>query len=289
MAITFLNFLEEVVRGSVAGLCIVLISHPVDTLKTRKQVETFRYPEMIKNMIRNEGVFSFYKGVLSPMVSLPLFKAGLYSCFNLSLRKIDETGTFRGNRELQTFSAGLITGFFNSFICGPTEFFKVKMQMQKGMKNKLYNSYWDVLRKTWRVSGHRAMFQGQWATVLRDSISYPFNFMVYDSMARYYGGGDKRNASNWHHFVAGTLSGGLGWVLVFPIDVVKSQINSMHLTSRVKFFNNFQIMRMIKKLYVQNGVNGLFHGFGIYFVRAFPSNGFAFLVWNWAQENIKFA
>lgn len=286
---TFIKFLEEIVQGSVAGLSIVLVSHPVDTLKTRKQVDTSRYHRMIQSMIRKEGILSFYKGLISPMVSLPFIKACLFSCYNQSLRKLEEIGLFKDNHKMQTVTAGLITGFFISFICGPTDLFKVKMQVQKGTQNRFYSSYWDVLRKTWRVSGYRAIFQGQWATILQNIMSYPLNFMVYDSMVRYYGDGDKKNANNWHHFFAGSVSGGLGWLMMFPIDVVKTQINSMQLTTKVRLFNNFQILRMMRKIYLKKGIFGLYHGFGVYFVRAFPANGVAFLVWNWTQENVRFA
>jgi solute carrier family 25 carnitine/acylcarnitine transporter 20/29 len=287
MGFSFLKVVEELLHGAIAGLSIVFISHPIDTLKTRRQVETFLYKDMIRKMIKNEGIMSFYKGVLSPLVSMPLFKAIIYSSYNLCLTSLNDHNIFRDNVNMQVAISGTFSGFITSFICGPTELFKVKMQVQKGMKNRVYTGYWDIFSKIWRVSGYRCIFQGQWATILRDGIGYPINFWMYDYMARYFGNGDKKNATYFHLFIAGMVSGGMSWLPVYPFDVVKSQINSYVLKERVKVFNNFQVWKMLRRIHARDGVKGLYHGFGIYFVRAFPANGLAFAVWSWCQDNIK--
>jgi solute carrier family 25 carnitine/acylcarnitine transporter 20/29 len=278
---------EELLHGSLSGLSMVIICHPVDTLKTRKQIETFKYNQMIMRMIRKEGILSFYKGVLSPMISMPMFKSVIFCAYKLTLVEFENNKSFNNNRDIQVGVAGFVSGFLNSFVCGPKDLFKVKLQVQKGKKNLYYTSYWDIMKKIYKVSGYRAVFQGTAATLWRDSISYPVSFVVYERMLRYFGKGDRNNTNNMHQFLAGAMSGTVSWFVIFPFDVVKSRIQSYELKERVKLFNRFQIYRELKRIYRQNGINGLFHGMSIYFVRSFFGNGIAFLVWNWCQKNLK--
>ena len=287
--ITFRKFLQELVHGSISGLSLVAIAHPVDTLKVRKQVETFKYSEMIWNMIRKEGPLSFYKGVLSPMVSMPAFKSVLFCSYKLTLIKLEEDGIFKNNRDLQVGVASFVSGLVNSFVCGPTDLFKTKLQIQKDKKTRLYTGYYDIFKKTYKVSGYRGIFQGTGVTIYRDALGYPVHFIYYEKLLRYYGNGDRYKTNFLHHFLAGGISGVMCWVAVFPFDVVKSQIQAQNLTTRVKFFNNNQVFRDMFKIYRYNGVSALFHGMSIYFVRAFFGNGFCLAVWDWCQKNFKFA
>ena len=288
MGFSIKKLAEELLHGSLSGLSMVIISHPADTLKTRKQIETFKYNQMIMSMIRKEGILSFYKGVISPMFSMPMFKAVIFSSYKLSLDEFEKYKSFNNHRETQIFVAGFISGFLNSFVCGPKDLFKVKLQVQKGKKNLYYTSYWDILKKIYRVSGARAVFQGTAATIFRDGISYPISFIVYERVLNYYGKGDRNNTTHFHHFMGGAASGTVSWIVIFPFDVVKSRIQSYELKERVKMFNRFQIYRELRKIYRQNGVNGLFNGMSIYFIRAFFGNGVAFMVWNWCQHNLRF-
>ena len=286
---TFMQFLEELLHGSISGLSLVVIAHPADTLKVRKQIETFKYREMIMKMIKKEGIFSFYKGVISPMFSMPMFKSVIFSTYKMTLIKLEEERILMGYRDLQVTIAGFLSGFFNSFVCGPKDLFKTKFQVQTASKNKMYNSYIDVMRKIYRISGPRALLQGTACTMFRDGISYPVHFVYYEKLLRYFGNGDRDNINFFELFFAAGASGMLSWVVVFPFDVVKTRVQAINLTSKVKVFNNFQIYREMKKIYRGHGIQGLYHGMSIYIIRGFFGNGVAFTVWDWCQRNLNFA
>lgn len=148
MSFTWQKFAEELLHGSLSGLSIVLISHPSDTLKTRKQIESFRYRDMIWKMVRKEGILSFYKGVLSPMMSMPMFKSVIFCAYKMSLVKIEQEGWLVHSRDLQVGLAGFISGFCNSFVCGPKDLFKVKLQIQKDNRKSYSAGYADIFWKT---------------------------------------------------------------------------------------------------------------------------------------------
>ena len=166
MTFTIVKIFEELLHGSISGIALVLTSHPIDTIKTRKQIYNFKYYNMITNMIKNEGIFSFYKGLLSPLFAVPLFKSVLFCSYKLSLIKIQENKLFWENRNLQISVASMVSGIFNSFIVGPTDLLKIKMQIQKERKNKIYNGYIDCIKKINLVSGYRGIFQGTGITII---------------------------------------------------------------------------------------------------------------------------
>jgi solute carrier family 25 carnitine/acylcarnitine transporter 20/29 len=288
MGFTLKEVAVELLHGSLSGLSLVLICHPADTLKTRRQLETFRYPDMIKRMIKKEGIFSFYKGVLSPMISMPMFKSVIFCSYKLSLLHFERNKWFDYNRDLQVGVAGLISGFLNSFVCGPKDLFKVKLQLQKDKKTKKYNGYYDIYMKTFKISGFRNIFQGTLITILRESLGYPVAFVLYEKVLRYYGNGNKDNTTFIHHFIGGAVSGVISWVFIFPFDVVKSRIQALELTTKVKIFNNYQILSIFKSIYRKEGIRGLYNGMGIYMIRGFFGSGIAYAVWNWLQLNMNF-
>lgn len=288
MASSIAKFLEELLHGTIAGLSMVVVSHPVDTIKTRKQMETFRYHEMIRSMIRREGPLSFYKGVLSPAISLPLLKSVLYATYKTCLVQLKKERWFEQSPETQIAVASVLGGFVSALVVGPSDLFKVKLQIQRGRRDKVYSGYWDCFQKIRRVSGLRGVTQGLGVTILRDCISYPVHFIYYERVLEYYGNGDRNDTNNLHQFIAGAVSGTMAWTIIFPLDVVKSQMQGYTLKKNVRAFNNFQIARELRKVYRLHGILGFYHGLGIYMGRAFFGSGIAFMVWNWCQQNMKF-
>lgn len=289
MSFTFTKFLEELLHGSIAGLSMVLICHPADTLKTRRQLEPFKYKDMILRMIRKEGFLSFYKGVMSPTMSMPLFKSVIFSTYKMSLLKIQSEGWFAYNQDIQIGIAAFISGFVNSFVCGPKDLFKVKLQIQKGEKDRLYSGYMDILKKTYRISGPKNVFQGSFITVFREVSGYPVNFIYYERILRYFGRGDRNNTNYFHQFLAGGISGTMAWVVSFPFDIVKTRIQSYELNNSVKLFNRFQILREFRNVYRCSGLLGFYQGFSIFLMRSFLGNGMGYSIWNWCQYNLNFA
>lgn len=89
------------------------------------------------------------------------------------------------------------------------------------------------------------MFQGCWASILRDAFSYPVAFVYFEKLLRVFGDRDQSSTSGWQQFLAGGVSGLMSWIVCFPFDVVKTHIQSRELHTPVKFFNQFQIAKQL--------------------------------------------
>ena len=183
---------EELIYGSIAGLGICIVGHPFDTLKTRKQVFGGSYFKMISQMIIKEGPFSFYKGLLSPMSTMPLINSIVFSSYSISIayiKKWEMTKDFSIDKQIMI--GGSFAGFLSSFVTSPVELLKIKLQLQKdGIP--VYKGNMDVASKVYQVSGFKGIFQGLYLNLLRDPISYMAQFYVYFVMNQYF---TKKNES----------------------------------------------------------------------------------------------
>jgi len=65
--------MESFVGGCLGGVIGVLVSHPLDTLRTRQAVDRRELRVIVKELHR-EGFSSFYKGIYSPCVSVGAWK-----------------------------------------------------------------------------------------------------------------------------------------------------------------------------------------------------------------------
>jgi hypothetical protein len=63
---------SEFVAGGLGGIAQVVTGHPIDTLKSRIQLSTSKLSLVaaFQDLIRNEGIFAFYKGMLSPILGV---------------------------------------------------------------------------------------------------------------------------------------------------------------------------------------------------------------------------
>jgi solute carrier family 25 (mitochondrial carnitine/acylcarnitine transporter), member 20/29 len=83
--------------------------------------------------------------------------------------------------------------------------------------------------------------------------------------------------------LAGGTTGALTWAMVYPFDVIKTQIQTMPLTEDAQ---KRKIIAVTRKLVQQHGWQRLFRGLSVTCVRAFPVNGIIFPVYEYTLMHI---
>lgn len=122
-------FVNDLICGSFAGLAYILTAHPLDSIKVRMQVER-RTDISLRSIIRetyvHEGFRGFYKGMGSPLITIPAVNSIVFATYELAKRmmgvRIGEECTFN-----QSIIAGSFGGFMNSFILSPIELVKCRL------------------------------------------------------------------------------------------------------------------------------------------------------------------
>jgi solute carrier family 25 carnitine/acylcarnitine transporter 20/29 len=182
------------------------------------------------------------------------------------------------------FSLGQIAfaGFFSAVpttaVTAPMERVKVLLQIQNqravpGEKPKYAGSL-DCTRQLLREGGVRSLYRGTLMTLARDGPGSAAYFTAYEVVKKRLSGppgpDGKPQISLLAIMAAGATAGVAMWIPVFPVDTVKSRLQSAP--------GKPTIGGVVRDLYVRGGgVRAFFPGLAPALARAVPANAATFL------------
>ena len=179
----------------------------------------------------------------------------------------------------QISAAGFFSAIPMTAITAPFERVKVLLQIQgqktlaPGEKPK-YSGGVDVVRQLYKEGGIRSVFRGSFATLARDGPGSAAYFATYEYIKRKLTPVDPLTGKTGSlSLLAVTAAGGAAgiamWIPVFPIDTVKSRLQTME--------GKPTIGGVIGGLWKNGGYRAFFPGFGPALARAVPANAATFL------------
>lgn len=180
----------------------------------------------------------------------------------------------------QVSAAGFFSAIPMTAITAPFERVKVLLQIQgqktlaPGEKPK-YSGGVDVVRQLYKEGGIRSVFRGSVATLARDGPGSAAYFAAYEYIKRALTpldpvtGKPSGTLSLPAITCAGAAAGVAMWIPVFPIDTVKSRLQTMD--------GNPTVGGVVRGLYRSGGLKAFFPGFAPAIARAVPANAATFL------------
>ncbi|KHN15473.1 Mitochondrial substrate carrier family protein S [Glycine soja] len=236
---------KEYAAGLFAGVAAVATGHPFDTVKVMLQKHNAEAHKIqYKNgwhctarILKTEGIKGLYRGATSSFVGMAVEGSlffGIYSQTKVYLQGGVQSGE---PRPQVIIPSAAYSGAIISFVLGPTELIKCRMQIQGTdslvPKSSRYSSPLDCALKTVKTEGVKGIFRGGCATLLRESIGNAVFFSVYEYVRYYMHSNIKAASSDYTNLVdigIGIVSGGLGgvafWLTVLPLDVAKTLIQT---------------------------------------------------------------
>lgn len=179
----------------------------------------------------------------------------------------------------QISAAGFFSAVPMTLITAPFERVKIILQIQgqkelkPGEKPK-YAGGMDVVRQLYKEGGIKSVYRGSVMTLARDGPGSAAYFATYEIIKRNLTPkdpvtGKPGQLSLTAVMAAGGAAGVAMWTAVFPVDTVKSRLQSAE--------GNQSIMGCIRELYGRGGVKAFFPGVGPAMARAVPANAATFL------------
>lgn len=274
-----LQVYKDLFGGTVGGIAQVLVGQPFDTVKVRLQSApdgTYSGAgDVIKKLMANEGPKGFYKGTLTPLVGVGACVSVQFSVNEFMKRYYDEKLQGRQLSLLQFFNCGAVAGFANGFLAGPIEHIRIRLQTQTG-NNKQFNGPIDCVKKITQLSGVLGVFRGLVPTLARESIGLGIYFATYEALiARELNNKiypSRADIPPWKLCMLGGLSGYALWTSIYPVDVLKSKLQTDSLT-KPTYSGSISVARDIFK---KAGIKGFYKGFLPTILRAAPANGATF-------------
>lgn len=298
--------LNDLIAGGVAGSASVIVGHPFDTIKVRLQTSTTS-GSIFQMASQFGGVTSLYRGMAAPLVSASAINAIIFSSYATSSRYWDEH--FASQQEFEeeqetghdswqkAFCCGAFAGLVQCVIICPTEHVKCRLQIQhgKGASDNLYKGPMQAAVSIYRNYGMQGLFRGWWATAWREVPAFGLYFSVYDylkdkvsqTLAERSGLSPNDEVPHSHLWISSTLAGGLSgsltWGIIYPIDVIKSKIQTSPMDVPVA---ERKIWSVAMKILQKYGWRYMFRGLGITLIRAFPVNGIIFPVYEFTLMHL---
>ncbi|KAI8320096.1 mitochondrial carrier, partial [Martensiomyces pterosporus] len=303
--------LASAITAAVTGL---LAGYPFDSLKTRMQ--TYHYPSLLtcaRRSIAEEGIRGLYRGLVPPLLTTSAAKSMSFSVFEHTkqwLRRHDPYRSQKSSLGVPNFQretvgsvaltaglSGSVAGTVIAISCCPLELVKVQMQLASLLSKDVAvdggapppawaKSNLSVCREIVRRKGMFGLYSGLQLHIVRDLSGTAIYFASYETVKetlRRLNGSDTTGPLT--HMLAGGICGVVSWLLIFPVDLIKSTMQSQVLKPRdaQMFGSSWQCMRDI---YGRMGLSGLYRGVSVSLIRAFPLHGLNFVVYEWARASI---
>lgn len=264
---------KDLFAGTVGGIAQVLVGQPFDTTKVRLQSDTTgQYKstvDVIKKLIKNEGMLAFYKGTLTPLI-------GVGACVSIqfSVNEYMKRNVFSGSAHLnnsQYYLSGVASGLANSVLASPIEHVRIRLQTQlTGNLGPL-----DIIKKIYSNNGVSGLMRGLIPTAVREGHGMGMYFLTFEYLVKRDTLKNKiqrKEIPGWRLCLYGAAAGYAMWFTVYPADIVKSRLQTDNLTNP----EYKSLKDCIGKIYKANGVGGFFKGFAPTILRAAPANAATF-------------
>jgi len=280
----------------------VIVGHPFDTIKVRLQTATTTTTKSnASSFFSSSGGFrSLYRGLSAPLSMACFVNAIVFSSYGTSSRVYDHYFTPPANNKQsqsqrdpwqKSFLCGSFAGAVQCLVICPTEHLKCRLQIQGNSSNNpkkpKYNGPLHLAKQI--ISRHGffdGLFRGWNVTCVREIPAFGAYFCVYDVTKdtiqealrqRQQEQMAEHSRLLLSSIVAGGLSGCITWLMVYPVDVIKSRIQTNPLDSNHPSHRN--MIPVANDIVSRGGYRALFRGVGVTMLRAFPVNGTVFPVY----------
>lgn len=275
--------------GSVAGAIGATMVYPIDLVKTRMQNQRkvaateilYKHSwDCFKKVIKNEGFFGLYRGLLPQLVGVAPEKA-IKLTMNDLMRSIlrDDKGHISIPAECL---AGGIAGMSQVLFTNPLEIVKIRLQVQ-GEAARVAGVPREGAIKICRDLGIRGLYKGASACLLRDIPFSAIYFSVYSHLKTdvFHEGRDGKKLGPIELLSAGALAGMPAAYLATPADVIKTRLQVVARAGQQTYHG---ISDAFTKILREEGLTAFFKGGPARVLRSSPQFGFTLLSYELIQR-----
>ncbi|KAJ5776659.1 uncharacterized protein N7511_001670 [Penicillium nucicola] len=254
--------------GGSASCMAVLVSHPLDLLKVRMQME----PGGVKagtfascaRIVREEGLLALYNGLSAGFMRQLTYgsvRIGLYE----TLKDEARANSIPVSPPVLGLLAG-ISGFVGAIFGNASDIGNIRMQNDGSLPPHLRRNYrhvFDAWGQIRRLEGWRAFGQGLWPNAFRCGLMTSCQLASYDSFRELLSKTTGIDGNNPGLQVSASFLAALvATTLCSPIDVIKTQLMGSS--------EKQGVWQVIKGLTATEGARWIFRGWAPSFVRLGP-------------------
>eukprot|EP00158_Paraphelidium_tribonemae_P003908 Partr_v1_DN26462_c0_g1_i1_m23662 putative Solute carrier family 25 len=245
---------QRQISGTFGGLCGVIATHPLDTMRVRLQTG-----RLFINGVSARGL---YQGIIPPLLTVTPGAIVVFTGYDLGLKYLqrtygnermftrlaDDLGVDRDRVDIagRNFIAGACAAIPALPLIVPAERIKIRMQMDSSV-----SAVSLVKEMMASHAGVTSAMNGFVMTLMRDTLGCGTWFAVYEGMKHYLrcrvadrdsyttgSGGERGNVQSislpiTSIMACGASAGALSWTVTLPLDTLKSRIQYSHRDLRI--------------------------------------------------------
>lgn len=217
----------------IASAAAETLTHPIDVIKTQKQVNSHPFPRIIQSIYTKNGIRGFY-----PSLPPAILRHWVYTLARISIYEHYRSSDDSFFKKLTT---GIAAGGIAQALASPTDLVKVKLQMGQ------YKTMTECIKATYKNEGVKGFYRGISPNVMRACTVNMGELVAYDTGKHWLlEHGLQDNIGT--HTLSSIFSGFWATLCSTPADVIKSRMMSGTFTS---------IPNIIKT----EGIGTFWHGF----------------------------
>eukprot|EP00048_Salpingoeca_helianthica_P015371 m.226443 g.226443 ORF g.226443 m.226443 type:complete len:304 (-) comp16944_c0_seq1:23-934(-) len=275
------SLFRSFIAGGVGGMSLVLVGHPLDTIKVRVQTATGETPSLMataRNIIAKDGFRGLYKGMSAPLYGVTPMYSLCFLGYGVGKKIFCDDDAFKELKLVQIGLAGAFSAIFTTPILAPGERLKCVLQVQGASGNApKYSGPMDLAKALYKQGGLASVNRGFCATLARDGAASFAYFSVYEYLKVKLTPAGEKSPSVGGTLLAGGLAGWANWMFCLPFDTLKTRL-------QVAPDGTYPhgIRSVFAELMRKDGFFALYRGFGPVMVRAFPANAACFVGYEFA-------
>jgi len=283
------------IAGGVGGSAGILVTSPLDVVKTRLQALNGRSLTAVKPqyipatifglhmILKHEGIRGWWRGIFPNLLGVAPSRAAHFGCYSFTKEYLLKRGL---DSDFVHFISAFLAGVMVKTVSNPIFLVKTRMQLQP-VEKPYYRNSWDCVRKVFREEGIRGFYKGLGASYIGLSES-SIQFALYEKFKA------KRLAAKMkqlpthpsldtkpptltqtEYVLFAGLAKLVASVVTYPHEVVRTRLRE-EIGPATKYKGIVQTVKVIIK---EESVLGLYGGMGTHLLRVVPNA--AVLFWTY--------
>lgn len=246
----------------------VVLTNWVDVIKVRQQLagpQARNLAATCWHVVRGEGLLALQKGI-TPAVARGVLYGGLRIGLYTPMKSLLGAEGRQGGLASKV-AAGMLAGALAAGISNPTDLVKTHMQKGGGASGGPF----AVLARIVRQEGVRGLWVGTTPSMARAALLTAAQCATYDELKLFFVRGCGWEDNLQTHFTVSALAGLVTTTVTAPVDMVKT-----HMFCYPQLYPT--PTACVRKIVQQQGVRGLFKGWGAQWARQGPMTTVIFVV-----------
>ena len=277
---------SEIISGLTAGFITTSVTHPLDLLKIRLQLDTSnksftQASRSIISQLRQDSalqtVKEAYRGIVPNLIGSSVAWGVYFASYRYAKDIFHTYSTISTKKDSnlkswQYMGSALAAGSFTALITNPIWVLKTRILSTSKDSKGAYKGLLDGVVRLVKEDGIKGFYKGLIPSLLGVSQG-ALQFTIYDTMKyQWLGHEDRASGLSISEFLS--ISGAskiIATVVLYPCQVTKSRLQNYGATSTFS--------QVVYQIYTREGIRGFWKGVWMNVIRVLPATCITFVVY----------